>query len=96
MWDEQRARYTSLLVDNIVGIAPTKTGNGYWLVGSDGGVFAFGDAEYHGSSAANPSWVKPVVGIALDESKQNGYVLFADNGGAEPLTYYCNEKTNYK
>ena len=32
----------------IVGIA-TADGGGYWLVGSDGGVFGFGDAGYHGS-----------------------------------------------
>jgi hypothetical protein len=25
---------------------------GYWLVGSDGGVFAFGDAPYLGSALA--------------------------------------------
>ncbi len=29
----------------IVGLAPTPSGNGYWLVGADGGVFSFGDAE---------------------------------------------------
>ncbi len=27
-----------------VGITSTPTGNGYWLVAADGGVFAFGDA----------------------------------------------------
>ena len=36
----------------IVGIAATPTGHGYWLVGSDGGVFADGDgAVSHGSGA---------------------------------------------
>lgn len=29
-----------------VGIAATPTGRGFWLVGADYGVFAFGDAEY--------------------------------------------------
>jgi hypothetical protein len=33
----------------IVAIAPTPDGGGYWLVGQDGGIFAFGDAQYHGS-----------------------------------------------
>ncbi|HWE56330.1 MAG TPA: hypothetical protein VG435_12510, partial [Acidimicrobiales bacterium] len=28
----------------IVGIAATPSGNGYWLVASDGGIFSFGDA----------------------------------------------------
>src|ERR1019366_2666878 len=32
----------------IVSAAATPTGGGYWLVGADGGVFAFGDAGYHG------------------------------------------------
>lgn len=39
----------------IVGIAMTPTGKGYLLVAADGGVFAFGDAEYHG----NLEYVKP-------------------------------------
>ena len=32
----------------IVGFAPTSSGKGYWLVGTDGGIFAFGDARFHG------------------------------------------------
>src|SRR4051794_22434842 len=31
----------------IVGITPTESGRGYWLVGHDGGVFSFGDASFH-------------------------------------------------
>jgi Glycosyl hydrolases family 25 len=79
----------------IVGIAATKTGKGYWLVGSDGGIFCFGDAEYHGSTPANKGWLTPVVGIALDEAQENGYVIFADDGGPEPATYYCNDQQHY-
>ncbi len=33
----------------IVGIAGTSDGKGYWEVGADGGIFAFGDAGYSGS-----------------------------------------------
>ncbi len=33
----------------IVGIAPTPNGAGYWEVASDGGLFAFGDAQFYGS-----------------------------------------------
>ena len=36
-------------VADIVGIVPTADGRGYWMVGSDGGVFAFGDAGFVGS-----------------------------------------------
>lgn len=39
----------------ITGIAATPTGLGYWLVGMDGGVFAFGDAANYG----NVEYVKP-------------------------------------
>lgn len=39
----------------ITGIAATPTGKGYWLVGADGGVFAFGDAQFLG----NVEYVKP-------------------------------------
>jgi hypothetical protein len=35
----------------IVGIAATPDGGGYWMVGADGGVFAFGDAGFYGSAA---------------------------------------------
>ena len=39
----------------IVGVAMSPSGKGYLLVAADGGVFAFGDAEYHG----NVEYVKP-------------------------------------
>lgn len=32
-----------------VGLAITPSGNGYWIMDSDGGVFTFGDAGYYGS-----------------------------------------------
>jgi hypothetical protein len=35
----------------IVGIAATPDGGGYWLLGADGGVFAFGDAGFFGCAA---------------------------------------------
>ena len=61
----------------VVGIAPTHDGKGYFEVGSDGGVFAFGDAVFAGSAApAHPT--SPVVGIAL--SKGNGYWEVSANG----------------
>ena len=47
----------------IVGMAATPTGNGYWLVASDGGIFTFGDATFYGSMGGkpldNPSWAWP-------------------------------------
>ena len=31
-------------------MAATSTGKGYWLVGADDGVFAFGDAHFFGAA----------------------------------------------
>src|SRR5471032_1877553 len=36
----------------LVGMAATPDRKGYWLVASDGGVFAFGDAGFFGSTGA--------------------------------------------
>ncbi len=44
----------------VVGIMATPDGDGYWLVGADGGVFAFGDAGYYGSAAGVS--ISPIVG----------------------------------
>jgi len=33
-----------------VGMAATPDGGGYWLAGSNGGVYTFGDAQFHGSA----------------------------------------------
>jgi hypothetical protein len=45
------------------GMDTTADGGGYWLVASDGGVFAFGDAGYSGSMAGS-ALNQPVVGIS--------------------------------
>ena len=37
----------------IIGMIPTLDGGGYWLIASDGGVFAFGDAKFYGSTASD-------------------------------------------
>ena len=46
----------------IVGIEATPDGKGYWLVGADGGVFTFGDAQFSGSLAGT-RLNAPIVGI---------------------------------
>lgn len=46
-------RSTPELNQPIVGMAPTDTGHGYYLVAQDGGVFTFGDAAFHGSAVGN-------------------------------------------
>jgi hypothetical protein len=44
-------------------MAATPSGNGYWLVASDGGVFSFGDAGFEGSTASI-ALASPVVGMS--------------------------------
>ena len=60
--------------------AGTPTGShGYWLVGSDGGIFSFGDAHFYGSTG-NLSLQRPVVGIVVSPN-HGGYWLDASDGG---------------
>ena len=49
----------------IVGIAAAPTGNGYYLVASDGGVFAFGTGAHFQGSTGALKLVQPIVGMAL-------------------------------
>ena len=52
-----------IVVSNIVQVRPTPDGFGYWLVGSDGSVYAFGDAPYFGSLPGLGVHVSDVVGL---------------------------------
>jgi Bacterial Ig-like domain (group 3) len=63
----------------IVGIATTSDGDGYWLVGSDGGVFAFGDAVFYGSTGSM-KLNAPIVGM-VPTFDGKGYWLVASDGG---------------
>jgi hypothetical protein len=53
--------------------------HGYWLVGSDGGIFTFGSAQFHGSTGSL-HLQRPVVGITPTSSR-GGYWLVASDGG---------------
>jgi N-acetylmuramoyl-L-alanine amidase len=63
----------------VVGIAATPDGNGYWLVGADGGIFTFGDATFFGSTGAM-HLNQPIVGMAATPDGK-GYWLVAADGG---------------
>jgi hypothetical protein len=52
---------------------------GYWQVGSDGGIFSFGDAQFYGSTG-NIALNKPIVGMAPTPDG-GGYWLVASDGG---------------
>jgi hypothetical protein len=60
-------------------MAATPDGGGYWLVASDGGVFAFGDAPFYGSMGGTPL-NQPIVGMAADAAT-GGYWEAAADGG---------------
>jgi hypothetical protein len=60
----------------VVGISPTPDNRGYWLVASDGGVFAF-HAPFRGSMGGK-HLNKPVNGLV---PFGNGYLMVASDGG---------------
>ena len=60
-------------------MAPTPDGHGYYLVASDGGIFAFGDAQFQGSMGGQ-SLNQPVVGMSIDPAS-GGYWEVAVDGG---------------
>jgi SpoIID/LytB domain protein len=52
---------------------------GYWLAASDGGVFSFGNAGFHGSMGGR-HLNEPIVGMAATPNDE-GYWLAASDGG---------------
>jgi Transglycosylase-like domain len=64
---------------DLVSIAATPSGRGYWIAAADGGVFAFGDARFAGSVAGR-ALAAPIVGIAAAPTG-NGYWLVGSDGG---------------
>ena len=58
---------------------PPPVTRGYWLVGSDGGIFSFGSAAFHGSMGGI-HLQRPVVGTRPPGTR-NGYWLVASDGG---------------
>jgi hypothetical protein len=60
-------------------VAPFRYSSSYRLVASDGGVFAYGDADFYGSTG-NLVLNEPVVGTAATPDGR-GYWLVASDGG---------------
>jgi hypothetical protein len=67
------------VVNNIIGITATQTGRGYWLIGSDGEVFAFGDARFYGSLRGIGVHGANIVTMAATKSGL-GYWLIGSDG----------------
>ncbi|MCZ7524931.1 MAG: M23 family metallopeptidase [Acidimicrobiia bacterium] len=55
------------------------SGAGYWTLGSDGGIFTYGDAAFHGSTGGM-RLNRPVEGMAATPTG-DGYWLVASDGG---------------
>ena len=64
----------------IVSGAVTPDGRGYWLVGADGGVFAFGDAGFYGSTGAL-HLISPDRRASTSTTNGRGYWEVAADGG---------------
>src|SRR5204862_7125496 len=54
-------------------------GKGYWLAASDGGIFAFGNATFLGSTGGSPL-NKPIIGM-VGTPDGKGYLMAASDGG---------------
>ncbi len=59
--------------------SPSTSSHGYWLAGSDGGIFSFGSAQFYGSTGSLVLQ-RPVVGIT-PTANDAGYWLVASDGG---------------
>jgi hypothetical protein len=62
----------------VVGLAPSPTGRGYAMAGTDGGVFAFGDAPYAGSMGGRPLSA-PVAALALSPDGRGYWMVGQDD-----------------
>jgi len=62
-------------------MAATPDGGGYWLVAADGGIFAYGDALFHGSAGAT-HLNAPIVGMAA--TLMVGLLAGRADGGSSP------------
>ena len=60
-------------------VTQSPASHGYWLVGSDGGIFTLGSAQFYGS-AGSLHLQRPIVGIVPTKDDE-GYWLDASDGG---------------
>ena len=74
--ERRQARHSSA---PIIDIAPTPSGGGYWLAGTDGSVLGFGDAGSFGSLAGGPV-PNPVVALTAAPDGGGYWMLTAEGG----------------
>ncbi len=73
------AQLSTSISHSPLGTAGDSPASGYWMVASDGGVFTFGDAAFHGGTGLQ-HLNRPIVGMAATPDGQ-GYWLVASDGG---------------
>ncbi|HLF40540.1 MAG TPA: hypothetical protein VI854_03590 [Acidimicrobiia bacterium] len=59
--------------------ATAQNANGYWFVAADGGIFSYGDADFHGSTG-DMALNKPIVGMAPTPTGRGYWFVAADGG----------------
>ena len=69
-------------MSDVVGMAPTPTGNGYWIAEANGVVHSFGDATDFGNFA--PNEFDPVTAIVTNPAAP-GYRLITSLGATIPF-----------
>ena len=69
----------------IVGMVPSADGNGYFMVGADGGVFTFGDAKFEGSCPAIGGCAGGAAVAVMPDSTGNGYWVVTAGGYVTPF-----------
>ena len=74
----------------IVGMVPSRDQGGYFMVASDGGVFAFGDAKFAGSCPGIGGCSGAAVAV-MPDSSGNGYWLVTTTGHV----YTFGDATNF-
>jgi len=66
------------LAGEVIAAVPTPTGLGYYLLGTDGGIFTFGDADFFGSlPGLGVVTARPIVGLGPGPA---GYLLLGGDG----------------
>ena len=77
-WPMHRKNAPRLGTD-LIQAPPISCNTGYWLVASDGGIFSFGNAPFHGSTGAI-RLNRPIVGMTATPDR-GGYEFVASDGG---------------
>ena len=81
-YGDERAEH---LAAPIVAMAVTPDGRGYWLAGTDGSVFSFGDAHVYGSLASRALGPDQQIVTIIATADGKGYWLVNVAGAATPF-----------